>query len=91
MLIVYSQLQLLLTVCVQRQQIEITFGAPVQHAAAAIHGGIDECVSDSAILGLNVDQLSPHRDIGIVTKQHADVPSTADATSRAFGNSSAPH
>ena len=55
MLLVEPRLQRLLFFCIERQQIVILIRAPVEHAAPAMHGGIERGGVHSAIFGLNVE------------------------------------
>jgi hypothetical protein len=71
MLIVQSYLQRLLAIGIQRQQVVIFIGAPVQHAAPAVHGGVDDRSGNAAIFGLHVEHGSVHRYVCVVTEQHA--------------------
>ena len=55
MLIVQPELQRLLAIRVQRQQIQVLRGSPVQHAPAAVHRRIHHRGRNPAILGLHVE------------------------------------
>ena len=71
MLIVQPQLQRLLAIRVQRQQIQVLRGSPVQHAPAAVHRRIKNRGCNPTILRLHVEYGSVHGKARVVTKQHA--------------------
>ena len=71
MLPVDPRLQRLLFFCIQRKQVVILIRAPVQHAAAAMHGGIDGGGVHSTIFGLNVEDRAIECDVGVMTEKHS--------------------
>jgi hypothetical protein len=54
MLVVDAFSKRILTFWIEGQQINVVIGAPMQDAAAAINGGVDQGVRGAAILGLHV-------------------------------------
>lgn len=71
MLLIQTQLQSFLGVWSEWQQIEIIISAAMQHAAAAINGGVDQSAGGSAIFRLHVIGIFTHADVGIVPEEHA--------------------
>ena len=45
--------------------------APVQHAAAAMHGGVERGGVYSAIFRLNVEDRAIDSDVGVMTEKHS--------------------
>jgi hypothetical protein len=60
----------LFAIGIQRQQVKIVVGAPVQNAAAEVNSRINQGVSDPAILRLNVIGRVARFHVGIVTEKH---------------------
>ena len=71
MLPVDPHLQGLLFFCIQWKQIVILIRAPVQHPAAAMHGGIDGGGVHAPILRLNVENRAIECDVGVMTEKHS--------------------
>ena len=70
-LFVQAELQCFFGVWSEWQQIEIIISAAMQHAAAAINGGVDQSAGGSAIFRLHVIGIFTHADVGIVPEEHA--------------------
>jgi len=71
MLFVDSSFESFFFFCVERQQIVIFIRAPVEYAAPAMDGRIDDRGVDAAIFGLNVKNRAIHCYVGVMTEEHS--------------------
>ena len=55
---------------VERQQIDVVICAAMQHAAAAIDGGVDQTVRGAAVFGLDVIERLAEFDIRVMPEKH---------------------
>ena len=72
-LFIDAQLQGLFAIGVQRQQVKIVVGAPMQDAPTKINRGINERVSDPAIFCLHVIRSVAGFYVGVVTEEHFQI------------------
>ena len=73
-LFIEAQLERGFAIGIERQEVVIIVGAAMQHAAAAIDGGIDQRVGDTGVLGLHVIRGLAETNIGVMTEDHGDGP-----------------
>src|SRR5579862_4650649 len=71
MLLVEPCLKRLLFFFIERQQIVILIRAPVEHASAAVHGGVERGRVHAAIFGLHVKDGAIECDVGVMTEKHS--------------------
>ena len=74
MLFIEAQLERGFAIGIERQEIVIIVGAAVQHAAAAIDGGVDQRAGNAGVLGLHVISGLAEINIGVMTEDHGDGP-----------------
>src|SRR5579863_3839162 len=70
MLLVEPCLKRLLFFFIERQQIVILVRAPVEHAAAAVHGGVERGRVHAAIFRLHMKDGAIECDVGVMTEKH---------------------
>jgi hypothetical protein len=87
-LFIDAQPQGLFAIGIQRQQVKIVVGAPVQDAATEINCRINQCVSGPTIFRLYVIGGVACFHVGIVTEEHlricSDLPRTEPAPQESF-------
>ena len=71
MLFVETNFERSLFFCVEREQIVILIRATVEHAAAAMHGGIERGGVDSTVFRLHVKDGAIECDVGVMTEKHS--------------------
>jgi len=74
MLFIETKLESFFVLGIKRQEIEITIGAAMQHAAAGVNGGVDERAGRAGVFGLHVILVGADADICVMTKDHRDRP-----------------
>ena len=70
MLGIHAEPQGLLAIRIERKQVKKTVGAAVKHTPLQIYGRINERLSRSALLRLDVVGVAGDRHVGIVAKSH---------------------